>query len=92
RFQALTMPYFAAATTYEQRRSESAVPPAFLCADDPALRRAVWSATTDVLDAPPGTDPVELLRRAGRALAAFNRVGLCDPAAGNLYRYTAAAK
>lgn len=92
RFVALTMPYFAAATTYERRRLESGTPPAFLCADDAALVAAVGAATESVLRAPPAASPQELLQRAGKALAAYNHAGLCDPAAHNMYRFTAAEK
>ena len=84
RFSAASMLYFAAATTFERRRL-SGKAPWFLCADDEPLDAAVkaWAAQTES----PHTEPEPLEQSLRDLLAPWNYVGLCDPAAGNMYRY-----
>lgn len=83
--------YFAAATTFERRRADGDAP-AFLLADDPQWLRVV----DDLLGCvpPPGSDAPPAVAAFESAVAhgigPYNRVGLCDPACRNMYRYTAA--
>ncbi|HEX6985430.1 MAG TPA: tryptophan 7-halogenase, partial [Planctomycetaceae bacterium] len=95
-FAAFSMLYFAAATTYERRRQRGELPPgaAFLCADDPAFRRVVSAArrqvrrlTSDGL--PSAAAVARFERETAEAVRPFNHAGLFDPAAKNMYRYTA---
>lgn len=94
-FAATSMLYFAAATTYEHRRLEGELRPgaAFLCADQAALRAAVVAveaALDRALEAGPTGAAIERFEtEVARRIEPFNRVGLCDLAARNLYRYTA---
>lgn len=94
-FAACTMLYFAAATTYERRRMEGDVPPpAFLLADDVrfvelAQRFQERIAALRTFD----EHAVQQLEADLRsAIEPYNTAGLCDPAAANMYRYTAAVK
>lgn len=96
-FSAFAMLYFAAATTYEHRRHEDALKPgaAFLCADDPDLRRrvdAIWSELDGLIAsgdlAPACVERFE--QNVAEAIRPFNRVGLFRPEARNMYRHTAA--
>lgn len=95
-FAQFAMLYFAAATTYERRRQQRELPQgaAFLCADDATLRRTVSRTYRDLrrllAAGPPDSAAVAAFeRRVAAAIAPFNHVGLCDPAARNMYRYTA---
>lgn len=94
-FASCAMLYFAAATTYERRRMEGQLPSgaAFLCADDPPFRaavRAIRKRLTETLAQPAAaTADAAFERFVADALRPFNHAGLCDPAAHNLYRYTA---
>jgi FADH2 O2-dependent halogenase len=94
-FAASSMLYFAAATTYEHRRLDGELRPgaAFLCADDAALRAAVSTVEVALARALEGKATDAAVDRfeaeVARRIEPFNRVGLCDPAARNLYRYTA---
>jgi len=95
-FATFAMLYFAAATTYERRRQRGEHQPgaAFLCADDTALRRFVFRTFRDLrrllAAGEPGPNEVAAFeRRIAEGIAPFNDAGLCDPAARNMYRYTA---
>jgi FADH2 O2-dependent halogenase len=97
-FAAYCMLYFAAATTYERRRAAGQLVPgaAFLCADDPNMRRML-GGTLDKLRrlVRQGRELTELdIEQFEQAVASgirpYNSAGLCDPAARNMYRYTAA--
>jgi FADH2 O2-dependent halogenase len=91
-----TMFYFAAATTYERRRSRTEespeIPPAFLCAEDDALWAGVRRASQTVPDgdAPSGRALNAYEEQARNAIRPFNEVGLFDPPIPNLYPHTAA--
>jgi FADH2 O2-dependent halogenase len=99
-FTAFAMLYFAAATTSEQRRLAGELAPGegFLCADDPAFCGIVeraWHAVRD-LASQPGATTYDAVSRLVLNLATetvpYNRVGLFDSGARNMYRYTAIAK
>ncbi len=104
-FTAFAMLYFAATTISEHRRAMALAGQAepfdiftgFLLADDPAFRRlvaAAWQRVRDLASQSEVSDEVvaafELLIAAG--IEPYNIAGLCDPAAANMYRYTAAQK
>jgi FADH2 O2-dependent halogenase len=98
-FNPYAMLYFAAATTWEHRRNEGTMPlgAAMLCADDPDLVRIIDQAYHAIDRLPPAesvtpADRTEWFHTIRERLAPFNRVGLCDPAAHNMYRYTNAPK
>jgi hypothetical protein len=91
------MLYFAAATTYEHRRHTSDLPggAAFLCADNLAFRQMVdnlWRQLQTLVRAGEISIPrvAWFERQVAEAVAPYNRVGLCDPGASNMYHYTAA--
>lgn len=92
-FVTATMLYFVAATTYEHRRIEHRLPhgAAFLCADDPALRRLLESLAERIAAQveQPARSAGEHSAEIARAIQPYNIAGLCDPAARNMYRYTA---
>ena len=94
-----TMLYFAAATSYEQRRlaTTDRFSGLFLCAEDAALRQAmrdVRGQLSSLLDADElsAAQIADFERMVERSIAPFNRVGLCDARAGNMYRYTGAGR
>jgi FADH2 O2-dependent halogenase len=104
-FTAFAMLYFAATTISEHRRAQSLagesepfdILTGFLLADDPAFRRLVataWQRVGELAAQPDvGDDDIaafESLIAAG--IEPYNIAGLCDPAANNMYRYTAAQK
>lgn len=92
---ASTMFYFAAATTYERRRTSEGIldePPPFLCADEEALWNGLEHARNNL---PPGDraspDAIDAFEAAvKRAIRPFNEVGLFDPPVPNMYPHTAA--
>ncbi len=93
-FAAWSMLYFAAATTCEHRRAEcdQSAYWSFLCADDDRLTGAASKLRSELDRAIAGnashiSNFEEAVRRA---IEPFNRAGLCDPQARNMYRYTAA--
>lgn len=92
---ASTMLYFAAATTYERRRDRADGvpddPPAFLCADEDALRTAAREARYH-LPAPSESPEAETgyTSFVKEAIRPFNEVGLFEPPAANMYPHTAA--
>jgi len=94
-FAATSMLYFAAATTYERRRQAGEISPGagFLCADDSCFYEAVQNVEQRlrrVLEPPCSEAAVESFEEfAAIVLRPFNRVGLFDRAAHNMYRYTA---
>ncbi len=93
----MTMLYFAAATTWEQRRGTGRSGGGFLLADDPVFTRLVDESVDDLhrLLGRPEIQPEErrdLSNAVAERIAPYNSVGLCDAAAGNMYRYTAAEK
>jgi FADH2 O2-dependent halogenase len=97
-FISCAMLYFAAATTYERRRLRGELRPgaAFLCADDEELRRLVsdfWERAQALARSRAETigeaEIAAFESDVASAIAPFNQTGLCDPAAHNMYRYTA---
>lgn len=98
-FVAFSLLYFVAATNYEHRRQANPrqFDSAFLGADDPALRQMVDDASRRLhaLISSPKISPDQLTqfeREMTVAIAPWNRVGLGDPSAGNMYRYTTAPR
>jgi FADH2 O2-dependent halogenase len=96
-FTAISMVYFAAATTYEHRRADNSGGhhDAFLCADDKQFCSVVQQLAGELdrllSQGAANEDAIAQFERAtAAAVAPFNRVGLCDPAVNNMYRYTAA--
>lgn len=94
---AVTMLYFAAATTWEQRRSRGRRDQGFLLADDPAYGQVVDAVTGELRTLlAVAADVPELRARfiadLAKRIAPYNTAGLCDPSAQNMYRYTAAEK
>ena len=92
---AYSMLYFAATTTYEHRRAERGFEPSqlYLRADDVAFQAIVEEffrrVTSERLSSQPlSSDNFE--RDLAAALRPYNIAGLCNPAAQNMYRYTAA--
>jgi FADH2 O2-dependent halogenase len=90
----VSMLYFAAATIWEHRRirEPGALPATFLLADEggwlervdrclAALDVAVESGSPDATSS--------FCTTVAREIVPYNEVGLCDPAAQNMYRYTA---
>ncbi len=100
-FGAMSMLYFAAATSYERARiaSTGSFAPAFLRADEPGWREVVsrmWDRLQAVLrelEGRTGERRREIIDRFEGELAdavqPFNVVGLCDPALKNMYRHSA---
>jgi len=94
-FAASSMLYFAAATTYEHLRAEGAGADslAFLCADREDFRAAV-RRIRQLQHTVTATHNAQASRRfvdgVAEIIAPFNRVGLCDGSANNMYRYTIA--
>lgn len=89
--------YFAAATTCEHRRFElgSQAGSAYLLADDPAFNAVVaraWKRVNELAAAPdlPDSTAAAFFQEMAEWIQPYNRVGLFDPAARNLYRHTAA--
>ena len=94
---AVTMLYFAAATTWEQRRSRGQMDQGFLLADDPAYGEAVDRVAGELraLLADAGDAPerrAQFVAGVSQQIAPYNTAGLCDPSVHNMYRYTAADK
>ena len=95
-FASYSMLYFAAATTYERQRIDSRGETfsAYLCADDKRFRQTVRDLASRIselhqtgrLD---DTIAAEFERTVSNRIAPYNTAGLCDPSAGNMYRYTA---
>ena len=93
---AVSMLYFAAATTYEHRRIHhtGGFSEAFLCADDPHLRHVVHTLSQRLQEQlakrPVVANEVQdYEREVAAAIEPFNVAGLCNPDANNMYRYTA---
>lgn len=95
-FTGAAMPYFAAATTYEQRRVAGKLSPgaAFLGADDAGVGtmvRRVRQHLDEALQEPLAASATARFAQAvAEAIAPLNTVGLCDAQARNMYRFTAA--
>ena len=87
RMIALSMFYFSAAVwSEEERRAGRATRgSAFLSADHAGLSAALTKATRDIQERSLTT--AQFTDRIRTAIAPFNRIGLCDPAKRNLYRY-----
>ncbi len=87
RMIAMSMFYFATAIwSEEERRAGRATRGgAFLNADRRELRVALMEAAQNVRD--PNLATAELTSRIRKAIAPFNRVGLCDPQRRNMYPY-----
>lgn len=89
KFVAYSMSYLAAATSWEQRRTEqrsSVATPSLFMADDREFVRAV----TDLRMALPRTNDADFEQLCRERLAPFNCVGLFTPARPNMYGKTAA--
>jgi FADH2 O2-dependent halogenase len=96
-FTTFNMLYFAAATTYERGRISNSLgsTAAFLCADDVGFSKLVYELLDELnqlVDCPPYAeeDIATFERTVAERITPFNKVGLFDPAANNMYRYTAA--
>lgn len=87
---ACSMLYFAAATTYEERRAGGDRSLDFLCANNRELRAVVTSLTGRLSRLQAETDVAAFADELALAIRPFNRVGLCNSAARNMYRYTTA--
>ncbi|MEX0647805.1 MAG: FAD-dependent oxidoreductase [Balneolaceae bacterium] len=91
-FSACTMLYFAASVTYEQARLKGDIPESFLCAGNPELFDAVQSIHQKIKkylgDIPPD-ESEKLIREIRDRIKPYNKVGLMDPGANNMYRHTA---
>ncbi|MFP6765148.1 MAG: tryptophan 7-halogenase, partial [Planctomycetaceae bacterium] len=87
KFTAFSMSYFAAATTYEQRRLQGSpvIGSEFLCADDDSLRRAVHTLSVNTAQ----ETAVSFEALCERTLRPFNHVGLFSPDHPNMYKHTA---
>ena len=95
-FTAMSMPYFAAATTFEQRRvTDRRNAGAFLLADDDRFCEIVDRLANTARRLTGGATHSEVSAfeaEVSAAIAPWNSVGLCDPSVRNMYRYTAADK
>jgi FADH2 O2-dependent halogenase len=94
-FAAVTMLYFAATTTYERRRAAGLLPPgaAILGAEDRQWREIVRNVKQRLEhDLQSTHTDAAFTRYVAEAIAPYNTAGLCDPAAKNMYRHTAARK
>jgi FADH2 O2-dependent halogenase len=96
-FVAWSMLYFAAATTYERRRATGGRDAVgwFLCADDQQftnmIRRLEERRRTILAGgSPTPADVAAFEADVARELRPYSHAGLCDPAARNMYRFTAA--
>jgi len=87
---ACSMLYFAAATTYEERRAAGDRSLDFLCANNPQFRAIVANMTDRLSRVESDADARDFSAQLAGAIRPFNTVGLCDPAALNMYRYTSA--
>lgn len=87
---ACSMLYFAAATTYEERRAAGDRSCDFLCANDAALRSIVSHLTGRLSRVQSEAEVETFAAELAIAIRPFNTVGLCNPAARNMYRYTVA--
>ncbi len=90
---AYAMLYFAAATTYEQRRGEDGYDPRqwFLGADDENWLKVLRRLHKALIEwrnqgRPAWPDFPEIVKKE---ISPYNHVGLCSDAAQNMYRYTA---
>lgn len=98
-FSAHSMLYFAAATAFEHARRSNRDSPesTFLNAANPAFRETIHRLHKQLKTMTQAgkigeDDALEYEREVARAIQPFNRVGLCDPAAQNMYAYTVAMK
>jgi len=94
-FVPFSMLYFAAATTYEQRRLQKGFSPerAFLCAKDEGFRsitRQLRRELAAALTQPQSRTTINrFFQTVAQLISPFNTAGLCNTRAGNMYRYTA---
>lgn len=88
KFAAMSMLYFVVATSYERSRllRLTGDRPAFLLADNPAIR-IMAREQCDRL--PHATNSEQFVTELADAVRPFNLVGLCDPALRNMYRRSA---
>jgi FADH2 O2-dependent halogenase len=98
-FAACAMLYFAGAHTSETRRLAGEVAPGegFLCASDPQFQAIVAEAWKRVSLLTGGRFPTHaevdaFARETAESLRPYNLAGLFDPAAHNMYRFTAINK
>ncbi|MDZ4702010.1 MAG: hypothetical protein SH809_20030, partial [Rhodothermales bacterium] len=93
-FTAVTMLYFAAAITYEERRINAGVDDdLLLMANDPGLRDIITHFHRRLREAP-ALDKAAVAaieRDIQTAIGPYNTAGLFAPAVRNMYAYTAAA-
>ncbi len=87
---ACSMLYFAAATTYEERRAAGVADLEFLCAHDQQLRAIVTHLTDRLQRVHSEAEVRAFCDELAAAIRPFNSVGLCDPSVDNMYHYTAA--
>ena len=89
-FVSYAMLYFAAATTYEQRRGQGDAPAAFLGADDRQLAKLVDSIFETLPRVIESESCEEFAQQVSDLIRPYNHVGLFAPEVPNMYRYTAA--
>ena len=87
---ACSMLYFAAATTYEESRAAGDQGLDFLCANNPELRAIVTHLIARLSKVESAADVEAFVDDLAVAIRPFNTVGLCNPAARNMYHYTVA--
>jgi FADH2 O2-dependent halogenase len=87
---ACSMLYFAAATTYEESRAAGDRSLDFLCANNPQLRTIVTRLTARLSNVESDVDVEAFVEDLATSIRPFNSVGLCNPAARNMYHYTVA--
>ncbi len=92
-YVAMTMLYFAASTTCEQRikaRTVSSNTDEFLLAEDKEFLQVVSETEQQVSQAEQTGEWSELSNHVERLVAPFNQVGLFAPEVSRMYRYTSA--
>lgn len=89
-FTAWCMLYFAAATTFERRRSQGDRATGFLCGDDSTFVQVVESLFAELDSLEAGHDATDFIDCVRQQIEPFNHVGLFNPATPNMYRHTAA--
>lgn len=93
-FTSYAMLYFAAAHTYEQQRVAGRLPrdAAFLLANDRQLRGVGATIRQELSRAISAINKAdarhEFVDAVAEGIAPYNRAGLCDPNAHNMYRHT----
>ena len=84
---ACSMLYFAAATTYEERRAAGDQSLDFLCANNPQLRATVTRLVSRLGKVESAADVDAFADDLADAIRPFNTVDLCNPTRRNMYTY-----